>query len=164
MHTPVILALLACPTTALASWEVGVVPATQKVLPDTAVPEDTGITLGAGLNEQEGFQVLVRDEDGLVGVDMTISDLSGTDGATIDESRLELFREHYFEIEQASAMFMGEIADHPREPGRHPDPLIPFDDPWAEGELPVGAPFDVPAGETWAVWVGVHVPIEAEPG
>jgi len=156
--------LLLLPSTAFAAWEVGVAPATQKVLPDTEVSALTDVTLGAGLNEHEAFQVLVRDAGGLSGVDMSVTDLTGPDGAVIPSGRVELFLEHYFDIQQASPHFLGEIDDHPREPGSYPDPLIPFVDPWAEGEVPVAAPFDLPAGETWAAWVDVHVPIDATPG
>ncbi len=155
------LLTLLLPYTALA-WQVGVHPATTKVLPDLDVLTGQTITLSAGLNEHEAFQVTVRDEAGLEGVDMEVSSLEGPDGATIAAPTLYL--EHLLDIEQASPTFMGEIEGHPREPGRYPDPLIPFEDPWAEGDVPVAAPFDVPAGETWTVWVDVYVPDDATPG
>ena len=163
MRSLIVLVLL-LPSTALATWEVGVAPATQKVLPDTLVPAQADITLGAGLDEHEAFQVLVRDASGLTGVDMSVTDLAGPDGATIPASQFGLFLQHYFDIQQASPHFMGEIDDHPRDPGRYPDPLIPFRDPWADDEVPVAAPFDTPADETWAAWVDLHVPIDATPG
>ncbi len=158
------LVLLALPSTGFAAWEVGVVPATRKVQPDHAVPDETAVTLGAALDEHEAFQVLVRDDGGLEGVDMAASELTGPDGATIPAEAFELFLEHWFDIEQPSPHFMGEIDDHPREAGRYPDPLIPFDDPWAEGAVDVAAPFDVPAGETWVAWVDLLVPADATPG
>ena len=156
--------LLLFPSSALSAWQLGVAPATQKVQPTTAIPASTQIALGAGLNEHEAFQVLVQDAGGLSGVDMRATELSGPAGAVIPASAVELFLEHYLDIQHPSPTFMGEIEDHPRDAGRYPDPLIPFRDPWAEGEVAVAAPFDLPAGETWAAWVDVHVPLDATPG
>lgn len=157
------LALL-IPSPALAAWQVGVAPSTQKVLPDTEVPASTTIALGAGLGEHEAFQVLVRDDAGLTGVDMAVSDLTGPDAAAIEASAVTLYLEHYFDIQQPSPSFMGALEGHPREAGRYPDPLIPFVDPWAEGAPAVAAPFDLTAGETRAAWVDVAVPDDATPG
>ncbi|MFH1462795.1 MAG: glycoside hydrolase domain-containing protein [Pseudomonadota bacterium] len=156
--------LLAFPATARAAWEVGAAPATRKVRPDLEVPAEVTVALGAARNEAEGFQVLVRSSDGLTSVDATATEFTGPDGATRPAAALTLYREHYLDITQPSPNFLGTLEGDPRDPGRYPDPLIPFEDPYAEGERAVGAPFDVPAGETWAIFADLYVPADTAPG
>jgi MYXO-CTERM domain-containing protein len=164
MHALPLLGVLLLPSSTLAALEVGLLPATRKVLPGSEPGDATSITIGAGLGEHEGLQVALRSDADLAGVDLRASALLGPDGATIPADAVEIFLEHLFDIEQASPSFMGAIDDHPREAGRYPDPLVPLRDPWAEGEVGVAAPFDLPAGETRALYVDVDVPLEAAPG
>jgi hypothetical protein len=164
MRTLPAVLLLAFPATAHAAWEVGVAPATRKVRPDMEVPAEVAIMLGAGRNEAEGFQVLVRAAEGLSGVDASVTELTGPDGATLPASAITLYREHYLDITKPSPNFLGSLEGDPRDPGRYPDPLIPFEDPWADGERAVGAPFAVPAGETWAIFADLYVPASTVPG
>ena len=58
-----------------AAFEVGVAPATSKILPDTPLPEDTSAYLRAARNEWEGFQIVVRSGAPLSGVDAQVGQL-----------------------------------------------------------------------------------------
>jgi len=144
--------------------DVGVAPATQKVLPDSPIPAELGVTLGAARGEWEGFQVLLRGDSDLADIDLQLGDLAGPDGASIPASAFRRYRQHYLDIQQPSPFFLAAIDDHPRDAGRYPDPLIPFVDPYQDGEVPVGAPFASPAGETAAIFVDLLVPRDAPAG
>jgi len=139
--------------------EVGVAPATVKVLPEVVVPSARAIRLQAALGEWEGFQVVIRDPGGLTGVDLAVGDLTGPGGAMLPSERAHRYREVFLDIEEPSARSM---TFHEREPGRYPDPLVPFVDPY-DGD-PVAAPFDLAPDETGAIYVDIEVPRDTTPG
>ena len=139
--------------------ELGVAPATRKLLPEAPFPCETTAVVMAAKGEWEGFQIAVRDPAGLAAVDVSLSDLAGPGGAAIDAGEARLYREHFVDVVNASDFG---VTYHEREEGLYPDPLIPFDDPYT-GE-PVGAPFDLGPAELGVVWVDLFIPRNAEPG
>ncbi len=152
-------ALVVLPRAAWA-WQVGVAPATTKVLPATPMPSSLQATIEAAQGEWEGFQIVVRDPAGAGAVDLAITDLCA--GSTcIPSSRIRLYREVFVDVTTPSP---GSIVDHPRASGLYPDPLVPLRDPYASTDVPAGAPFDLGTSDTGVFFVDVDVPSSAAPG
>ncbi|MEZ4266454.1 MAG: DUF4091 domain-containing protein [Myxococcota bacterium] len=146
---------LAAPALA-ATGKVGVTHALTKVRPSTPAPNALVASLSAARNEFEAFQVVVQALDGGVqGVSMSVSALNGPDGAVLPASRVVLYREALYPVVTPSSTEGAK--------GDWPDPLIPDVDPYF-GEKRNAFPFDVPAGESRAVWVDVFVPPGTPPG
>ena len=141
--------------------EVGVARATRKVLPETPMPDRTGVDLRAARNEWEAFQLVIRHDAPLRAVDVALSDLCAPGGACVGAAEARRYRVWFVEVVRASPFA---VSLHERTPGLYPDPLVPFTDPYAAGEVPVGPPFDLAAGETGLVFVDWYVPEETPPG
>lgn len=137
------------------AWEVGVAPATRKILPDTSVPQEQEALLQAATNEWEAFQIVLRDSIALEGVDVTLSDLKGPDDATLPASGARLYLQWYLDITNESP---SSVTYHERGTGLYPDPLIPFKDPYAESDTALAAPFELTGEQTTAVFVDYYVP------
>lgn len=150
---PVAAAALAFSGAALAGPQVYGESEMVKVRPSTPAHADSGVSLTAARNEFASFQVVVNGADtGATGVSASIA-LNGP--STISGGDLALFREAYLNIKTAS---------FPNTPtGQWPDALIPDVDEIAH-EKRNAFPFNVPAGESRAIWVDVHVPQDAQPG
>jgi hypothetical protein len=149
-------------------WAVG---NTRKVLPTDPVEKVnhvwSGATRSVGIkaarNEHEPFQLIIAAEDDpLSGVNVTASDLIGPSGS-IGQDNITLYRQTYFEVTQPSDPWGTGLPAAIISPGRIPDALIPFDDPYDAGHS-VGTPFDVSAGENQPIWVDIFVPADATPG
>jgi hypothetical protein len=149
------------------------VPSTTKVLKDVQPRSDAIVTIEGARNEYVGFQIaLATDESAVSGVTLEVSDLDGPDGAVISKVNATRYREYYVEVTQPSwceTVFSPSCEAFPeylRRPGWYPDALIPFLDPYAEGdaEVPVGAPFDISAGDLQTVFVDLYIPEDAVPG
>lgn len=133
-----------------ATGKVGVTHALTKIRPTTPAPSALVATLSAARNEFEAFQIVVQGLDGGVqGVSMTASALAGPEGASIPASRIVLYREGLYPVVTAS--------NTEGAKGDWPDPLIPDVDPYFN-EKRNAFPFDVPAGQSRAVWVDLFVP------
>ncbi len=128
---------------------VWVAHATEKIRPAAAARATREARISAAGNEFEAFQVIVT--GAASGVGAVASDLTGP--ATLGEVRL--YREAYIDVVAASAL--------DTSPGPWPDALVPDVDEFF-GERRTAFPFDVPAGESRAIWVEVFVPREAPPG
>jgi hypothetical protein len=148
------------PLSPALALEVGVAPATRKVLPDTPFPTETAAYLRAARNEWEGVQLVVRGDGPLTGLDVTAGALQHCQiDATLPADGIRLYREVFLDIEQPSPI---SVTYHERVAGRYPDPLVPLRDPHDPG-APAGAPFDLDEGEVAVVFVDVYVPADAEP-
>ncbi|MFL5301751.1 MAG: glycoside hydrolase domain-containing protein [Anaeromyxobacteraceae bacterium] len=123
--------------------------ASQKLRPDAAARATRSGAMSAAKNEFEAFQIVVQGPATRVSVAAT--PLVGP-GAISD---VRLYREALIDLAHPSA------ADGAT--GRFPDALVPDVDEVA-GEKRNAFPFDVPAGESRAVWVEVHVPANAAAG
>lgn len=125
-----------------------------KVRPDTAGRSQPELHLTAARNEFVSFQVGLQGGDaGLRGVRATLGGLEGP--TRISGTDVTLYREEFLKTTRAS------VAGTPV--GRWPDALVPDMDEIA-GEQRRAFPMDVPAGEARAIWVDVHVPMDAQPG
>jgi hypothetical protein len=145
----IIAATLAIAPAARAST-VWTAIASEKIRPDAAArAEATSAAIAAAKNEFEAFQIVVSGP--ATNVSASASDLKGP--GTI--GGLKLFREALLDVSQPSA------ADGAT--GRFPDPLVPDVDD-VVGEKRNAFPFDVPAGESRAIWVEAHVPQNAAAG
>ncbi len=143
------------------AWQVGVAPATRKIMQDLPVPNEQSVQLMAARNEWEAFQIVVKDDAGVQGVDVSITDLSMQDGGSISSDNIRLYREYYVDITNDSP---GSVTYHERELGLYPDPLIPFTDPYATEKKAVGAPFDLQGEQVGAIFVDCYVPTDTAPG
>jgi hypothetical protein len=154
-----LLAWLA-PAAGLA-WEAGLAPATHKLLPGDPVPAARSLELFAAGGEWEALQLAVRHDAPLRGVDAWVSDLTGPGGASLPAAQARLYRLRYVEVTTGS---LSTLDARPRAPGRYPDPLVPFRDPYAPGGPSLGAPFELPAGELGLVFIDWRVPAGTPPG
>ncbi len=138
----------AVPPTARAET-VWTAVASEKIRPETAARTDRSVRLAAARNEFEAFQVVVTGPSS--GVSATASELAGPGKV----SAPKLFREALITVANPSS------ADGAT--GRFPDALVPDVDD-VVGEKRNAFPFDVPAGESRAIWVDYHVPEDAPAG
>ncbi|SEU21552.1 DUF4091 domain-containing protein [Stigmatella erecta] len=125
-----------------------------KVRPNLAPRVQPELHLTAARNEFVSFQVALHGGNtGLNGVRARMNSLVGP--MSIPAADVTLYRVAYLTTVRPSV---------PGTPvGRWPDGLVPDVDEIA-GEGRRAFPFDVPAGETRAIWVDVHVPVDAPPG
>ena len=144
----VVVALLLAPALAGAA---GVWTATslEKVKPGAAARASGGAALSAARNEYESFQVVITGP--ATGVRATASALTGP--GTLGGVRL--YREALISLANPSAP--------DGATGRFPDALVPDVDELV-GERRNAFPFDVPSGESRAIWVEVKVPADAPAG
>jgi hypothetical protein len=144
-----LLTALALLPLASQAGEIWTASATEKIRPDAKARPSTDARITAAKNEFEAFQVVVTGPAKRV----TASATSLTGPGTIDG--VKLFRVDLMNVSTPSAIDGGT--------GRWPDALVPDVDD-VVGEKRNAFPFDVPAGESRAIWVEVHVPAGATSG
>jgi len=144
---PLFVALLAAGSASAA--QVWVAPAAQKIRPNVQPPAGAtaAAKIAAAKNEFEAFQVVVTGQAS--SVSMILENLSDGAGHDISGRELVLYREALINVPSQTG---GDGAA-----GMWPDALIPDVDPIA-GEKRNAFPFDVPANESRAVLVDIHVP------
>ncbi|PTL81571.1 DUF4091 domain-containing protein [Vitiosangium sp. GDMCC 1.1324] len=130
------------------------VSAMEKVQPQTAPGSSSSVRLFAARNEFVSFQVGLHGGDsGWSGVSASLPALEGP--MRIEGADIVLYRETLLHV------------THPTMPyskvGWWPDGLVPDVDETV-GEKRQAFPMDVPANESRALWVDVHVPMDAPPG
>ena len=131
---------------------VRVVSAMVQLFPSSVPAGEPEAQLEAARGEWEPFQIVVHAAHGtLVGVTADASALSGPGPLAAPR----LYREQYLEIKTPSS-----VEGHA---GPWPDALVPDVDAWV-GEKRRAFPFDVPAGETRAIWAELFVPESTTPG
>jgi hypothetical protein len=129
---------------------------------------NSSITLDTARNEYEPFQIIVKAPaaNDLTDVDVTISDLTGPDGAVISSDNIDLYREHYLYVTQGSKS-SNATTNSPLGPGWYPDALIPFTDPVTHQDLTGqldAVPFNLAAGENQPIWVDIYTPADTPAG
>jgi len=158
--TATVVVVAVCP--ASADWQVWTITESRRVLRDD--PADTGCTvkLGAARNEWESFQILMRSDIPVKGVNIEAGDLTGPGGSIMPAGDARLYRQHQFHLTT------GTYRNDRFKPGWYPDPLIPFRHPTSREALTgarlAAVPFDLPADETHGFWVDVNVPSNAKAG
>lgn len=146
----------ASPVALAQDFELGVVSSMVKVRPSTNLPLQTVAVLSAARNEFESFQLVIKGGDnGVDGVSATASDLTSVSGAQIKAAEIMLYRVGLYTVVTPS--------NEEGAPGPWPDPLIPDVDAYF-GEKRNAFPFDVPAGESRAIWLEIYVPQETPAG
>lgn len=135
--------------------QVWVAPSPTKVRPLMTAPANapTSATVSAAKNEFESFHVVVTGPAS--SVSMAFEALTDGKGNSISGHDLVLYREALLNVTQQSG---GDGAT-----GRWPDALVPDVD-YLMGEKRNAFPFNVPAGESRAVFVDIHVPAGAPAG
>ncbi|GEJ59342.1 DUF4091 domain-containing protein [Anaeromyxobacter diazotrophicus] len=147
--TLTLAALLSVAPAAASAANVWTASANEKIRPQEAARSDRSAGLAAAKNEFEAFQVVVTGPAS--GVSVSATELKGP--GTVPAPKL--FREAIIGVQHPSS------ADGAT--GGFPDALIPDVDD-VVGEKRNAFPFDVPAGESRAVWVELHVPQDAPAG
>jgi len=135
--------------------QVWVAPSPTKVRPQMQPPANASqsATIAAAKNEFESFHVVITGPAS--GVSMAFEALADGKGNSISGKDLVLYREALINVTQQSG---GDGAT-----GFWPDALVPNVD-YLMGEKRNAFPFDVPAGESRAVFVDVHVPANTPAG
>jgi uncharacterized protein (TIGR03382 family) len=142
-----VLAALALAGSADAA-QVWTAHATEKLRPTTTARTAAAARISAARNEFEAFQIAVT--GAAANVRATATTLSGP-----GVIGMRLYRQELIDLQNPSAVDGGT--------GRWPDALVPAVDE-VVGERRNAFPFTVPASETRALWVEVHVPADAEAG
>lgn len=164
-YLPLLLLVFGCAGSAqkaLADWRVWTVVETRRILRDEPAGDNVSVKLAAAGNEWESFQILIRSDTPVAGVNVQPGDLVGPEGALLKAADARLFRQHQFELTD------GTYRNDEFKRGWYPDPLIPFRhpttrQPLAGGRL-IAVPWDLEANQTHGFWVDVHVPAGAAPG
>ncbi len=135
---------------------------TVHVLRDEPAGTVRSVALAAARLEWESFQVFVRSDSPVKGVNIEPGDLAGPGGAVIRAADAVLYRQHQHELTQPT------YRNTDFKPGWYPDALIPFHHPVSRQPLAAAriqaVPFDLPANETHGFWVDLLVPAGARPG
>jgi hypothetical protein len=157
-----VLAFIVAGREARADWHVWTVTETRRVLRDAAPEDRPAVKLAAARNEWESFQILIRSDAPVRGINVEAGDLVGPGGAVLAGADARLFREHQLKLD------VGTYRNDDFKPGWYPDPLIPFKhpvtgEPLTDARL-VAVPFDLPANETHGFWVDLYAPPDATPG
>jgi MYXO-CTERM domain-containing protein len=149
--------VLVAPALVRAALSVTAVRDTQKIRPDDpAPPAQSAMALSCAQNEFCAFQIAVT-ATGAAGTvsDVSVGDLAGPPGQTLVASSALVYREGFLDIKTPS--------NAAGLTGRWPDPLIPKVDEFF-GETRNAFPASVPAGQTQAFWLEIHIPDGQAPG
>lgn len=107
--------------------------------------------LDCARNESESVQVVIRSDQPLAGLAVTLSDFGGPQGSVLGLANLRTYRVEWVDI---NAPFE---VDQPSEtPDFQPDPLPPVDLATER--------FDLTPGQNLILWLTVTVPADARPG
>ena len=162
MSVSVLLGGLGFPPAAGAGWDVWTVKSTVRVLRNVPIGERLAVELFSARNEWESFQILMRSDAPVRGVNVQAGDLRGAGAAVLPAGAARLFRQHQMELT------VGSYRNTEFQAGWYPDALIPFRHPVTRAPLGAArlaaAPFDLPSGQTHGFWVDIHVPADAPAG
>lgn len=149
----------------VAIWATGesrkVLPGDPPQLRNRHWDGETGtVTVRAGRNEWTAFQFILNSPRDLADVRVEISPLSAGGETELRPGReIRLFRELYVRVRIPTDR-AGSTG-----PGEYPDPLVPFFDPYSDGEIrEVGLPLRLEAGRNLPIWIEIRVPAETPPG
>jgi Domain of unknown function (DUF4091) len=145
---------------------VWVAPSLVRVGQTDAPGNVNSINLSGARGEYVDTQIIVTAPSNatITGVNLTLSDLLGPNGAVIVQSNYSLYREYYVSFSTGSVDYGSYATNRPLRPGTYPDPLIPFNDP--ETGMPLSGngaslqavPFSLPAGHNQPIWVDLFIP------
>ncbi len=163
MYLPLMALLLsAVAERAVADWKVQTVTETRRVLREDPIDDSREARLAAARGEWESFQVLMRSDEPVEGINVVPGDLCGPDGAILPAAAARLYRQHQLHITVPT------YRNDAFRPGCYPDALIPFSHPVTRRPLSgarlTAVPFDLPASQTHGFWVDLYAPEDAKPG
>ena len=169
LNAQVIIGVLAMvcilrPSYGIAEWKVWSIQDSVRVLRDAPAGVGQSVVLAAARNEYESFQILVRSDRPVTGINIKPGDLKGPQGSVIRAKDARLYRQHQLEIIESSFSYNNETF----KPGWYPDALIPFRHPVTNQLLRNGrfkaVPFDLPPQQTHGFWIDIYVPKAAKAG
>lgn len=133
-----------------------------RVFKNDPIRTNSSITLYSAKNEYEPFQIIVKAPSGnsLTNVNVSVSNLSGPNGAVISSQNITMYRAHYLYVTQGSKHYSGET-NIPLGSGWYPDALIPFKDPATQADLTGSldaVPFSLAVGVNQPIWVDLYTP------
>ena len=144
------------PKTPISVW---VAPSLVRVKPSDTPGTTSSISLSGGRGEYVDTQIIVNaPAGGLTNVNMSASNLTGPNGATIAASQVTFYREYYVTV-TGSTPEGG--TNPPLGSGTYPEPLIPFNDPQTGSPLNgslKAVPATVTANQNQPFWVDIFVP------
>ncbi|MCX8036374.1 MAG: DUF4091 domain-containing protein [Candidatus Sumerlaeia bacterium] len=143
----------------LRVWTLG---ALDRALRDTPPEDRPTAHIAAARNEWESFQIALRSSVPVRILHLAAKPFRSASGRQLPADCFSFYREHQIHLTYPS----------PRNsnfrPGWYPDALIPLRNPITGDPLRGGrfeaVPFDLPANETHAFWVDIHIPADAQPG
>jgi len=145
-----------------AGWHVWTLTETRHVLRSDPPGLATNVNLGAARNEWVSFQILIRSDAPVSGVDLGAGYLVGPGGFALRPEDARLYRQHQLYLDT------GTHRNDSFKPDWFPDPLVPLRHPVTgrklDGARIKAVPFDLPAAQTHGFWVDVYVPTNALPG
>ena len=97
------------------------------------------VKLAAAKNDRESVQVIVTPTQDIKGLQATMSDLAGPNGATLPSQNVKVLRAYYHRV-------------------RKPTDGTGLADWWPDALPPLDKPLDVAAGTNQPIWLVVHVP------
>lgn len=127
------------------NFEVGVAHGLRRIGMDEPVPGVKEVVVTTARNEYEPFQIVMRSEEEMEDITVTITDLYDKEGHIFSKRNFTLFEVHYVYVKTPS----------PRSgasPGWYPDGLKPL------------RGVDITPGENKVVWVDVYTPEHQNPG
>ncbi|MEY2833475.1 MAG: hypothetical protein RLZZ574_2734 [Cyanobacteriota bacterium] len=153
-------------------WTASAMEAIELHQPNPVLTDDdfkrlTRIQLKAAKGEYEAFQIVVQAPPGnLRNINVTVSDLAGSQDSVISKSNITLYREHYIKLDRPS--YAEWSANPTRGQGWYADALIPFVDPNTGEDIQKAeldaVPFNLAAGTNQPIWVDIFVPQSTAPG
>lgn len=159
---PLLGLCLAAPGLGHAELHVWTVTETRHVLRSEPGADQAKVALSAGRNEHVDFQICLRSDTPIPGINLESEDLTGQGDSRISRAEARLYRQHQLHLTT------GTYRNDAFKPDWYPDPLIPFENPITRQKLQGGrlsaVPFSLPADQTHGFWVDWHVPANAPAG
>ena len=151
---PMLLSSFRTATPGLVWWTTH---ALEKIRPYDSIPADLNksASVSAARNEFEAFQVVLRSETPISGIDVSLSDFTGPNGAVLSKQNAVVFFEGMLDLKKPSSI--------EGRPGLWPDPLIPRVDRYSN-ERRNSFPFDLTADRNQPIWIELYIPTSTTPG
>jgi hypothetical protein len=147
------LPLLGAPAASLAVWTASPMV---KVRPADGPPGAAArVELQAGRNEFEPFQIALRSDADVDGIDVEVGDFVGPGGRLLRAENATVYLEAFLDVRRPSSIEGGV--------GEWPDALVPRVDRYAH-ERRSAFPFRLRAGRTQPLWIELYVPTGTAPG
>src|SRR5258706_5386319 len=146
-------------TQANSAFKAWVAPGLVRVKPSEAPGTTSSISLSGGRGEYVDTQIIVNaPAGGLTSVNMSASNLTGPNGATIAASNITFYREYYITVTGTTPQGG---TNPPQGSGTYPEPLIPFKDPQTGAALTGSlraVPATVAANQNQPFWIDLFIP------